>query len=60
MCCFFLVLDINECQDDNFGCSDACINTLGSAHCICPSGYEMNADGRTCDGMSDTLDGVQA
>lgn len=40
--------DINECEEDNFGCSEECINTPGSAHCFCAVGYELNSDQKTC------------
>ncbi|XP_077865442.1 uncharacterized protein LOC102806860 [Saccoglossus kowalevskii] len=33
--------DINECQTDNFGCSDNCVNTPGSAYCVCNVGYRL-------------------
>ncbi|GFX78978.1 vitamin K-dependent protein S [Trichonephila clavipes] len=33
---------------DNFGCSDICSNTLGSAHCACPPGFELQEDQKTC------------
>ncbi|GFQ80330.1 sushi, von Willebrand factor type A, EGF and pentraxin domain-containing protein 1 [Trichonephila clavata] len=41
-------LDINECALDNFGCSDICSNTLGSAHCACQPGLELQEDQKTC------------
>lgn len=40
--------DINECTAHNFGCSDICSNTLGSAHCACLDGYELQEDRKTC------------
>ncbi|GFT57284.1 sushi, von Willebrand factor type A, EGF and pentraxin domain-containing protein 1, partial [Nephila pilipes] len=40
--------DINECATENFGCSDICSNTLGSAHCACPPGFELQEDHKTC------------
>lgn len=46
--------DVDECESDNkFGCSHLCINTQGSAHCECPSGWKLNQDGKTCQGESD-------
>ncbi|XP_060048215.1 cubilin [Erinaceus europaeus] len=43
--------DINECEINNGGCSEAppvaCVNTVGSHHCgACPPGYQGN--GRVC------------
>lgn len=40
--------DIDECEEDNFGCSHECINTPGSAHCFCSVGYELKSDHKTC------------
>uniref|UniRef100_A0A0P6DBK5 Putative Fibrillin-2 n=1 Tax=Daphnia magna TaxID=35525 RepID=A0A0P6DBK5_9CRUS len=42
-------LDVDECEtQDNFGCSHLCINTQGSAHCDCPSGWNLSNDGKAC------------
>ncbi|CAN8032732.1 unnamed protein product, partial [Ixodes persulcatus] len=41
-------VDINECNDDNFGCSHLCQNVHGSAHCLCPSGLNLADDNKTC------------
>jgi hypothetical protein len=44
-------LDVDECAtEDQFGCSHLCVNTQGSAHCDCPSGWKMTNDGKTCRG----------
>ena len=42
--------DINECQTDNGGCAQKCINTDGSHECACDDGYEMTGDRHTCIG----------
>lgn len=44
--------DIDECSEEEYllGCSHKCINTLGTAFCICPSGYQLETDWRTCRG----------
>ena len=42
------VLDINECQTDNGGCTQTCINTDGSYRCSCQNGYQLTSDGRNC------------
>jgi hypothetical protein len=34
-------VDINECEDNNNGCSHTCINVFGDAHCLCPYGYKL-------------------
>ncbi|XP_067825529.1 hemicentin-1-like [Heptranchias perlo] len=39
--------DVNECQTWNF-CQHDCRNTQGSYHCVCPSGYRLLPNGRSC------------
>ena len=38
--------DENECRDPSFcpGENMQCINTLGSAKCVCKAGYQQNGD----------------
>jgi len=46
-------IDINECEDgNNGGCEQICDNTAGSFNCDCFTGFELNADGFTCDDIS--------
>ena len=45
---------MNECLIDNGGCADRCLNTAGSFDCVCENGYQTNAEGRSCDGTSNT------
>ncbi|XP_038057867.1 fibrillin-2-like isoform X2 [Patiria miniata] len=40
--------DIDECEQDNGGCKQHCINTPGSFYCACPNGYMLMDDGKTC------------
>lgn len=42
--------DINECQNNNGGCSQTCENTDGSYLCSCSQGYQLTDNGYTCDG----------
>ena len=35
------VIDINECVDNNGGCSQICSNTDGSFECECYNGYDF-------------------
>ena len=42
--------DIDECQTDNGGCAQNCVNTEGSHKCSCYNGFEMTSDGYTCVG----------
>ena len=50
--CAFFYTDINECSTNNGGCSQVCVNRLGSYQCRCRDGYELNVDNHTCDGMT--------
>ena len=42
--------DIDECQIDNGGCVQKCINNDGSHECSCNDGFEMLNDTDTCVG----------
>lgn len=51
ICCYVdLIAEINECQDGNSSCEQACMNTIGSYECACYDGYRLNQDGLTCTG----------
>ncbi|XP_031431207.1 LOW QUALITY PROTEIN: hemicentin-1 [Clupea harengus] len=40
-------LDINECEQRDT-CQHECVNTPGSHKCLCPSGYRLMTNGKTC------------
>ncbi|XP_078614163.1 uncharacterized protein LOC144883476 [Branchiostoma floridae x Branchiostoma japonicum] len=40
--------DINECDQNNGGCSHECHNELGSYQCHCDTGYELAPDKLSC------------
>ena len=44
--------DVDECADITLAstCSQNCVNTYGSFECQCNSGFELDADGHTCNG----------
>ena len=48
--------DLNECDGEgelglaNGGCERICINTQGSYHCECPTGYELGITLLQCTG----------
>lgn len=42
--------DIDECAEKNAGCSHECLNTPGSVLCLCPDGYYLTNDYKTCEG----------
>ncbi|XP_037088788.1 multiple epidermal growth factor-like domains protein 6 [Pollicipes pollicipes] len=49
------VIDWNECDRDNGGCSHDCLNTPGSFLCTCPHQMRLAGDGRRCLGASECL-----
>ena len=46
--CFSLVTDVNECLDNNGGCSHTCANMAGTYRCQCPPGYTLHSNRRDC------------
>ncbi|XP_033634858.1 uncharacterized protein LOC117296096 [Asterias rubens] len=40
--------DINECEDESNCVGGACTNNRGSYYCICPSGFNLHANGKLC------------
>lgn len=42
--------DLDECSFSEFLCQYRCVNAPGSFTCICPAGYYLFEDGRTCEG----------
>lgn len=52
LCWWFLLLDVDECDTDNGGCSNGCLNTFGDYECTCPHGYRIDSvNGTTCLGV---------
>lgn len=47
--CLFLA-DENECELDNGGCSEFCVNLKNSYRCECGIGRVLGNDGKTCEG----------
>lgn len=45
--------DVNECSQQNGGCSQICHNQPGSFQCACHGGYMLSPDRRTCHGESE-------
>ena len=45
---YYIIIDIDECDDDNGGCDHVCTNTAGSYECSCNSGYSLDLDNKGC------------
>ena len=43
-------IDIDECQGTSHGCIQLCTNTVGSYMCGCRTGFQLDGDGRQCNG----------
>ena len=51
-CCIILlnVSYTDECQTDNGGCGQLCMDTARSYMCSCEDGYSLDSDGKGCSG----------
>lgn len=45
---FAFLLDVDECQDNNGGCQQICVNTMGSYECQCKEGFFLSDNQHTC------------
>ena len=45
-----LMVDINECLENNAGCDHTCVNTPGSYYCQCGDEHELQDDMHSCQG----------
>ena len=49
----FLLVDINECEEEIDECEEHCYNSIGSYFCNCTGpGYRLHSDGNTCESKS--------
>jgi hypothetical protein len=49
-------IDYDECSEHNGGCTEVCINTVGSFQCQCKKrGYMISNDTNMCEGMTFTI-----
>ncbi|XP_046357676.2 uncharacterized protein LOC124135985 [Haliotis rufescens] len=44
-------VDIDECTEHRYNCSQTCVNTGGGYRCDCLSGFVLSTDGKTCTQM---------
>ncbi|OQR67686.1 low-density lipoprotein receptor-related protein 4-like [Tropilaelaps mercedesae] len=49
------LLDTNQCLKKNGGCSHLCLSSPRGTSCQCPTGIEIQEDGRTCDALPAAL-----
>ena len=43
-----MLLDIDECIENDNDCAQTCVNTRGSYLCSCDPGYHLASDGHSC------------
>ncbi|KAM5295481.1 hemicentin-1 isoform 3-T3 [Glossophaga mutica] len=48
-------VDIDECENRDT-CQHECKNTFGSYRCICPPGYQLMLNGKTCQDVDECLE----
>ena len=46
------IIDINECSNNNGGCSSNCTDTAGSFYCSCPAGSYLTPSKLNCLSMN--------
>lgn len=50
--CFVFPTDIDECQNNNGGCHQQCLNSDGSYQCDCFKGYKYDKQTNRCNGKN--------
>uniref|UniRef100_A0A0R3RV16 Fibronectin type-III domain-containing protein n=1 Tax=Elaeophora elaphi TaxID=1147741 RepID=A0A0R3RV16_9BILA len=56
-----LTKDVNECQQQNGGCSHGCVNTPGDFYCACPHGMMRDpVDPKVCINVAGSFDRIAA
>lgn len=58
--CHYPFSDLDECSFSDFLCQYTCVNTPGSFSCVCPPGYYVYEDGRSCEGITGLCEGLCA
>ncbi len=44
------------CAEDNGGCSHECYTTYGESFCMCPAGFTLAEDWKTCEDVDECKD----
>ena len=52
VCPIFPLSDRDECSTKQHNCVQSCTNTVGSYTCSCYTGFNLDADGKSCSGIS--------
>ena len=42
------LIDYPECNDNNGGCAQTCVELAGSYKCKCSAGYKLHQNGKDC------------
>jgi hypothetical protein len=54
-----MCIDVNECEQDNGGCSHGCVNTPGDYYCACPHGLMRDpAHPKICINVAGSFDRI--
>lgn len=49
--------DAGDCALNNGGCSHTCLTNIGRMFCLCPEGFLLGPDWKTCQGNVSTSGG---
>lgn len=53
------IIDVNECQQQNGGCSHGCVNTPGDFYCACPHGMMRDpVNPKSCINVAGSFDRI--
>lgn len=44
------IIETDECRNNNGGCEQICVDTIGGHRCSCHPGYELKSNNKDCEG----------